>query len=59
MAEPVFFLEHYIAFKIVRVFDELPFRHNLQWMLSISVFHLSLCLSIPDISTPRSFLVNM
>ena len=30
MPEPVFFLEHHIAFKIVYVFDELPFRHNLQ-----------------------------
>lgn len=48
MAEPVFFLEHYVAFKIVHVFDELPFRHDLQLMLSIPVFHLSLCLSNPE-----------
>lgn len=59
MAEPVFFLGYYVAFKIAHVFNELPFRDYLQLMLSISVFHLSLCLSIPDITTPRSFLVKM
>lgn len=59
MAEPVFFLEYYVAFKIVYVFNELPFRHNVQLIISISVFYLSLCLSIPGITTIRSFLVNM
>lgn len=54
MPEPVFFLEHHVAFKIVHVFDQLAFRYNLQLMLSGSLFHPFLSLSMPDITIPRA-----
>lgn len=54
MPQPVFFLEHHVAFKIEHVFDQLAFRYNLQLMLSSSLVHLLLRLSIPDITIPRA-----